>query len=48
MTRGLTLKAWFVSEAEALVRRGQQPELFAAEPDGPPYAAADTHERRSR
>lgn len=36
--RGLTLKAWFVSEAERFVESGRQPALFAAEPPAPPYA----------
>lgn len=45
--RGLTLKAWFVSEAERLVESGRQPALFAAEPD-PPLFAPRGGERSTR
>ncbi len=37
--RGLTLKAWFIEQAEACIREGQQPNLFAAESAAPPYAS---------
>ena len=40
--RGLTLKAWFIAEAERFVGESHQPALFAAEPAPPPYRTVTT------
>lgn len=37
--QGLTLKAWFTTQAERLVAHGAQPELFAAEPPARAYGS---------
>lgn len=35
----LTLKAWFVAAAEEFLHVSEQPSLFAAESQAPPYSA---------
>ena len=37
----LTLKAWFIREAEHYVQSYRQPALFAAEPPTPEFATGD-------
>lgn len=44
---GLTLKAWFIREAEGFVGSLQQPGLFAAEPQPPAYRVSRDLKERS-
>lgn len=44
--RGMTLRAWFITEAEQVIADSQQRALFVAEPNGPRYRVGkDSNDR---